>query len=203
MKSLDYWIPRFPGFRPTGIFRILLKWQNQCKFWNILKCHFVIEIEKCSKWPFGKKQYYGLNLTNEFMLYLGRQIIFCTLPLKWVKRVETHATILLCDLFKCHIISCLIDFCVCKWMGKFTSALICFLQKSNISTTHWPYVFLSKWQEKGNRNPYQEYLIQCVPFSEWLEVDLSCNLFIVHDVISPINEYIDTSFVMFLKLIKN
>ena len=63
--------------------------------------------------------------------------------------------------------------------------------------------FYQKWQEKGNRNPYQEYLIQCVPFSEWLEVDLSCNLFIVHDVISPINEYIDTSFVMFLKLIKN
>ena len=44
---------------------------------------------------------------------------------------------------------------------------------------------LSKWQEKGNRNPYQEYLIE--DFSERFEVDLSCNdIVIPHDVISPI-----------------
>ena len=156
-----------------------------------------IESEKCSKWPFEKKlEADSLNLTNEFMLYLGDKSVLRS----------KHMLLLcfVCDLFKCHIISCLIDFFVYA-NGWENSHLLwfAFCKKSNISTTHWPYVFLSKWQEKGNRNPYQEYLIQCVPFSEWLEVDLSCNLFIVHDVISPINEYIDTSFVMFLKLIKN
>ena len=150
-----------------------------------------IESEKCSKWPFEKKlEADSLNLTNEFMLYLGDKSVLRS----------KHMLLLcfVCDLFKCHIISCLIDFFVYAngWENSHLLFLICLLQNtSSIKKRSSLTICLSIKMTRKKEIEIHIKNIWC--FSEWFQIDLSCNLKSTWNVKfpnNPINKSIDTSF---------
>ena len=110
------------------------------------KCEFgKLKVKSVANDPLKKKlEADSLNLTNEFMLYLGDKSV--------LRSKHMLLMCFVCDLFKCHIISCLIDFLCMQMDGKIHICSFwfayCKIPVVSKKEAHWPYVFLSKWQEK-------------------------------------------------------